>query len=99
MTPGRRFTVRPTARATTILAELDVRIQRDWTFNTWALQGYLDIQNVTNRSNPEASFYNFDFRDKSQIKRTSDPAGAGLQGDFLMMTLNAQNMGFVSSNT
>lgn len=63
-------------------SQLDVRIQRDWTFNTWALQGYLDIQNVTNRSNPEASFYNFDFRDKSQISGLPILPVLGFRGTF-----------------
>lgn len=63
-------------------SQLDVRVQKDWTFNTWALQGYLDIQNVTNRSNPEASFYNFDFRDQSQISGLPILPVLGFRGTF-----------------
>lgn len=63
-------------------SQLDVRIQKDWTFKTWKLQGYLDIQNVTNNANAEATFYNYDFRDTSVITGLPFLPVLGFRGTF-----------------
>jgi hypothetical protein len=41
---------------------LDLRIDRTWTYDRWKLSAYLDVQNVYNRGNPEATSYSYDFR-------------------------------------
>jgi len=46
--------------------KLDVRIDKTWTFQTWKLAAYLDVQNAYNRKNPEGRQYNYDFS-KSQV--------------------------------
>ena len=33
--------------------QLDLRVERTWTFNAWQLGAYLDIQNIYNAQNPE----------------------------------------------
>jgi hypothetical protein len=45
--------------------QLDVRLDRTWTWPTWKLVGYLDVQNVTNRGNVEGYSFNYDFSQKS----------------------------------
>jgi hypothetical protein len=50
------------------LHSLDVRIDRRWNFDNWALITYIDIQNIYNRNN--ISFYRWDAREKD-IDRTS----------------------------
>ena len=42
--------------------QLDIRMDKAWTFDKWKLALYLDVQNVYNRQNPEALRYNFNFR-------------------------------------
>ena len=47
--------------------QLDLRVDKGWDFAGWALTTYLDIQNVYNQDNVEAStyVYNYDFTDKT----------------------------------
>jgi hypothetical protein len=41
--------------------QLDLRVDKVWTFDAWKLGAYLDIQNVYNHKNPEGVTYNFDY--------------------------------------
>jgi TonB family protein len=40
---------------------LDVRAEKTWTFESWKLSAYLDVQNAYNRRNPEGRMYNFNY--------------------------------------
>jgi len=40
---------------------LDLHIEKTWTFTSWKLMAYLDIQNVYNAANKEALQYNYDY--------------------------------------
>ncbi len=41
--------------------QLDVRADKRWTRRTWILSAYLEVQNATNRKNPEGAAYNYDY--------------------------------------
>jgi TonB family protein len=41
--------------------QLDLRLDKRWTWKTWILSAYLEAQNVTNRKNPEGAAYSFDY--------------------------------------
>jgi TonB family protein len=41
--------------------QLDVRIDKIWVFNTWSLDLYLDVQNVTNTRAVEGTTYSFNY--------------------------------------
>jgi hypothetical protein len=41
--------------------QLDLRADRTWTYRTWKLGLYLDVQNVTNRGNAEGYQYSYDY--------------------------------------
>jgi TonB family protein len=45
--------------------QLDLRVDRTWTYQTWKLALYLDVQNVTNRGNVEGYSYSYDYRQRS----------------------------------
>ena len=47
--------------------QLDVRLDKTWIYDTWTLNLYLDIQNVTNYGNAEAKKYNYDFTQSDNI--------------------------------
>ena len=47
--------------------QLDLRIDRNFTFRRASLDIYLDVQNITARSNPEEIVYNFDFSRRGYI--------------------------------
>ena len=46
----------------------DVRVERLWTFNAWQFGGYLDVQNVTNAQNPEATFHDYRCRGSAPVR-------------------------------
>ena len=41
--------------------QLDLRVDRTWTYQTWKLSAFLDLQNATNRGNVEGYSYNYDY--------------------------------------
>jgi outer membrane receptor for ferrienterochelin and colicin len=41
--------------------QLDVRLDKQWVFDRWLLDAYLDLQNATNHVNPEGIAYNYDY--------------------------------------
>ncbi len=41
--------------------QLDLRADKRWTYRSWILSAYLEVQNATNRKNPEAAAYNYDY--------------------------------------
>lgn len=43
----------------------DIRLDKRWIYNKWIFDAYVDLQNVTDRSNPEQPEYNFNYQ-KSQ---------------------------------
>ncbi len=47
--------------------QLDLRVEKTITRPTWRLNVFLDVQNVTDRKNPEEIIYNYDFSRKDYI--------------------------------
>ncbi len=47
--------------------QLDVRAEKTWLFEMWALGVYLDVINVTNRENYEGIDYDYRFRERSPV--------------------------------
>jgi hypothetical protein len=41
--------------------QLDVRWDKTWTFTSWKLTAYLDLQNIYNHQSPEGPFYNYNY--------------------------------------
>jgi TonB family protein len=51
----------PNSSRASSFAQLDVRVDRTWTYRTWKLSAFVDVQNVTNRGNEEGTLYNYDY--------------------------------------
>jgi hypothetical protein len=62
--------------------QLDLRVDKTFTFNRWRLSAYLDVQNVTRAENPEAVRYNFDYRRVHPISGLPLLPVLGIRGDF-----------------
>ena len=62
--------------------QLDARAQYTWTWDAWQLSLYLDVQNVTNRSNPEFHVYDYRFRDQGTISGLPILPTFGVKGKF-----------------
>ena len=47
--------------------QLDIRLDKNFVFEKWTLTAYLDIQNVYNMANVEASFFDYRFRKEFEV--------------------------------
>ena len=62
--------------------QLDVRVEKAIVMRRVKLSLFLDLQNLTNRKNPEELIYNFDFSRRSTISGLPTLAVAGARMDF-----------------
>ncbi len=62
--------------------QADVRIDRRFVYDKWSFTGYLDVQNVTNRANPEALFPNYNCQGYSTLTGIPIFPTLGLRGEF-----------------
>ena len=62
--------------------QLDLRVDKIWTFEDWVLTTYLEVQNVYNRANPEGTRYNYNFRESEPVSGLPIIPGFGLKGEF-----------------
>jgi TonB family protein len=62
--------------------QLDVRFDKTWTFRTWKLALYLDVQNVYYNVAPEGFRYNFDRSRVDFIAGLPIVPSLGIRGDF-----------------
>jgi len=76
-TPGRINS----ARAPTF-NRIDVRVEKKWTFNSWRLAWYLDVQNAYNARNPEGTTYSFDYAQSAPIRGLPIIPIIGLRGEL-----------------
>jgi TonB family protein len=47
--------------------QLDLRLDKNFVFQSWTLTAYLDVQNVYNAQNVEATFYDYRFRTEFEV--------------------------------
>ena len=62
--------------------QLDLRIDKSFLFQSWTLAIYLDVQNVYNRANEEASFFDYRFRQEIPIPGIPLLPVLGVKGTF-----------------
>lgn len=65
-----------------MFAQWDLRIDKKWVFNSFLLNAYLDVQNVTNRTNVDAPDYNFDYRKTKTTNALPIYPILGLRAEF-----------------
>ena len=62
--------------------QADDSIDRRWVSDKWTFTGYLDVQNVTNRANPEALFPNYNCQGYSTLTGIPIFPSIGLRAEF-----------------
>lgn len=63
--------------------QLDIRVDKTWTFQSWKLGAYLDLINAYNRSNPDFIQYNYDYtQQKAQSASLPIIPSLGVRGEF-----------------
>jgi len=63
-------------------AQLDVRVERLWTFSAWQFGAYVDVQNVTNAQNPEGTLRDYRCRGSAPLRGLPLLPVIGLRGLF-----------------
>ncbi|MFO0723829.1 MAG: TonB family protein [Myxococcota bacterium] len=62
--------------------QLDVYIEKRWTYDQWYLELYLDVQNVYNATNTEAFIPTFDFKRDVRLPGIPIFPSIGIRGNF-----------------
>jgi TonB family protein len=62
--------------------QLDVRLDKQWVFDRWLLDAYLDLQNATNHTNPEGIAYNYDYTQSNVSQGLPILPFLGLRAEF-----------------
>jgi outer membrane receptor protein involved in Fe transport len=62
--------------------QLDVRIDKRFTFKYWILAIYVDISNITNRGNVEGYAYSYDYTKKTAVTGMPIIPALGLRASF-----------------
>jgi hypothetical protein len=52
---------------TPVFRQLDVRAEKVWLYNTWSIGLYIDIINVANTKNVEATEYDYRYRESAPV--------------------------------
>jgi TonB family protein len=62
--------------------QLDIRIQKKWTFEGWRLALFLDIRNAYNKQNQEGIIYNFDYSEQTPLLGLPIIPALGIRGEL-----------------
>ena len=62
--------------------QLDLRVDKRWTFKAWQLSSYLDVQNIYNNQNAEAVGYNFNYTARQYVNGLPILPSIGIRADF-----------------
>jgi len=62
--------------------QLDLRVDKGWTFQRWMLTAYIEVQNVTNRKNAEQVAYNFDYTQRGFVTGLPLFPSFGLRAEY-----------------
>ena len=62
--------------------QLDLRVDKAWTFQTWKLGVYLDVQNVYLRENPEGYSYSYDYTNRQPVSGFPILPIIGVKGEW-----------------
>ena len=64
--------------------QLDMRVDKTFSFNAWKLTLYVDIQNVYNSTSAEGVVYSYDYKQPRVSQRAAVPAGGRRASGVLM---------------
>jgi hypothetical protein len=67
---------------TPLFTQLDVRAEKVWLYRTWSLGLYVDIINVTNAENVEATQYDYRYRESAPVTSFPILPTLGIKGTW-----------------
>ena len=62
--------------------QLDVRVDKVWSFASWKLGLYADLQNVYFHESPEGISYNYDYTQSTYVNGLPFLPSLGVRGEF-----------------
>jgi TonB family protein len=62
--------------------QLDLRVERTWTFDAWRFSIYLEVQNVYNAQNPELTIYDYRYQQSAPVRGLPILPVLGFRGKF-----------------
>ena len=62
--------------------QLDLRVDKTFTFRAWKLSAYLDVQNLYNQRNQEGLSYRFDYRESQPLTGLPILPILGVKGEW-----------------
>jgi TonB family protein len=62
--------------------ELDLRAEKMWTFKTWRLSAFLDVINVYNAPNPEATQWDYRYQQSAPVRGIPILPTLGVKGEW-----------------
>jgi hypothetical protein len=62
--------------------QLDIRVQKKWVFDGWALAVFLDIRNAYNYRNQEGIIYNYDYSQQTPLLGLPIIPALGIRGEL-----------------
>ncbi|MCA9679442.1 MAG: TonB family protein, partial [Myxococcales bacterium] len=62
--------------------QVDVRVEKTWLFDWWSLGVYLDVQNLLNTDNVEATQYDYRYRETSPVTGVPILPTIGIKGQW-----------------
>jgi len=65
-----------------IFHQLDVRVDKVWTYDSWMLDVYLDVLNLYNHRSIEGSAYSYDFSQHAYFEGLPVVPTLGLKASF-----------------
>ncbi|HKQ71076.1 MAG TPA: TonB-dependent receptor [Polyangiaceae bacterium] len=70
------------AERSPVFHRLDVRLEKKWTFSSFSLATYLDVQNVYNQQSVEGRRYNYDYTKSEVVAGLPVLPSLGLRGEL-----------------
>jgi hypothetical protein len=65
-----------------VFHQVDVRVERSWLFERWSLGLYLDIQNLFNAKNVEATEWDYRYRESAPVTGVPFLPTIGIRGTW-----------------
>jgi TonB family protein len=62
--------------------QLDLRAEKTWLFDTWSIGAYLDVLNVYNAQNPEATQWDYRYRENAPVRGLPIVPTIGVKGSW-----------------
>jgi len=65
-----------------LFSQIDLRVDKIWTFDSWSLNAYVDVLNAGNHRSIEGTAFNYDFSQQARVQGLPFFPSTGLKASF-----------------